>query len=119
MTWTKDAEEVYKCYEEKNKPGLVNILGNRTRAQLQEICAIYEEKYGEPLHVRLSAEGTRLLGKITGSLTNFSKLLLYRVMPQDERDAGFLKVSPELILQQVYIFMHFKHSIVFPSLILK
>jgi hypothetical protein len=92
MTWNKDADEVYRCYEAKDKPGLVNVLACRTRYQLEQICRIYNEKYGEELHIRLASEGQRLLGKLfTGSLTNFSKLLMYRVMPQDERDATFLR----------------------------
>lgn len=88
----KDADEIFRCYEAKDKTGLCNVVCNRTRDQLEKVCQRYEQKFGESLRHRLESEGKSLTGSLfTGSLTNFSKLVLYRIMPPDERDAGFLR----------------------------
>lgn len=66
---------------------MINVICNRTRWQLDLISEKYEEKYGEVMWERLKKEGTGFFG----GMTNLSMLLLFRIMPEDERDATFLR----------------------------
>lgn len=92
QTWDKDSDEVFRAYEARDKMAQINIFATRTRWQLAEISKIYEEKYGENMYSRLVTDGQKLLGKlITGSQTNLCKLLVYRIMPQDERDSALIR----------------------------
>lgn len=53
---------------------------------------IYKAKHNEEIYERLVTDGQTAVGKLlTGSQTNLCKLLVYRLMPQPERDAAFLK----------------------------
>jgi hypothetical protein len=90
--WNADADDLYRAFEKREKKEYVLILTTRTNWQLQEIGKMFESKYGESLQTRLVTDGQRVLGKLfTGSLSYLTKLLTYRVMPQAERDAAFLK----------------------------
>lgn len=91
-TWERDADEIFRSYEARDKAATIAIFANRTRWQLDEIGKIYLKKYGEPVYARLVTDGQKLLGKLfTGSQTYLCKLLVYRILPQDERDAAFLR----------------------------
>ena len=85
--WDTDADEIRKAYDQKDKGGMISVICNRTRWQLDLISERYEEKYGEVMHERLKQEGKGFFG----GMTNLSMLLLFRIMPEDERDAAFLR----------------------------
>lgn len=91
-TWDRDADEVHAAYEKKDKDALINIFACRAKWQLLEISEVYSSKYGEPIYSRLVTDGQTLIGKIfTGTQTFLTKLLIYRLLPQAERDSAFLK----------------------------
>lgn len=93
-TWTKDAEDIHRAFSKfsADKALLIGILATRTKWQIHCISEIFEQKYGTPLLEQVINDMTTLLGKlITGKETGLGKLLTYRILPQAERDAAFLR----------------------------
>lgn len=91
-TWAQDVDDIHKAYEMKDKPTLTNIIVSRTKWQLDIIRVMYQKKYNEEIYERLATDGQNLIGKLfTGSQTNLCNILIYRIMPQPERDAAFLR----------------------------
>lgn len=90
--WNEDADELYECLESRKLEDLVLICATRTKWQLVEISTIFFEKYHDTLQSRLVTENQYIIGKLfTGSISYLVKLLVYRTMPQNERDAAFIR----------------------------
>ena len=93
-TWEKDADDIHRAFSKfsADKALLIGILATRTNWQIRCIGEIFEKKYGTPLLAQVINDMTTLLGKlITGKETGLGKLLTYRILPQSERDAAFLR----------------------------
>ena len=93
--WEVDADEIWRAFTRKitvDQTQLVNIMANRTSWHLQKISEIYEKKYSLSLLQQLVNDLTTLIGGIfSGSVTELCTLLTYRLLPQAERDAAFLR----------------------------
>ena len=93
-TWERDADDIHRAFSKfsADKALLIGILATRTKWQTHCIAVIFEQKYGTPLLEQVINDMTTLLGKlITGKETGLCKLLTYRILPQAERDAAFLR----------------------------
>lgn len=93
-TWEKDADDVHRAFSKfsADKALLIGILANRTKWQLACIAVVFERKYGASLLEQVINDMTTLLGKLmTGKETGLCKLFTYRILPQAERDAAFLR----------------------------
>lgn len=94
QTWERDADEIYNAFKgfTADKSLLVKIICARTYYQIRLIGEVFEEKYGVSLLEKVVNELTTLMGSLlTGSGTGLSKLLTYRILPQAERDAAFIR----------------------------
>lgn len=92
--YEKDAEDIHRAFSKfsADKALLIGILATRTKWQIACIAEVFEAKYGTPLLAQVINDMTTLLGKlITGKETGLGKLLTYRILPQHERDAAFLR----------------------------
>ena len=93
-TWEKDADDIHRAFSKfsADKALLIGILATRTKWQIGAISEVFEKKYGTPLLEQVINDMTTLLGKlITGKETGLGKLLTYRILPNHERDAAFLR----------------------------
>lgn len=93
-TWEKDAEDIHRAFSKfsADKALLIGILANRSKWQIACIATVFEKKYGASLLEQVINDMTTLLGKLmTGKETGLCKLLTYRILPQADRDAAFLR----------------------------
>jgi len=94
-TWEKDAEDINRAFNKKSqdKSVIVSIMANRTLWQARAIAAKYERKTGKVLAETVVNEMTTVLGTlgITSGNTSLSKLLMYRILGQAERDGALLR----------------------------
>lgn len=92
--WKKDADDIYSAFGRfsVDKDILVRILAARPKWQILLIGEAFEQKYGIKLLEKVVNELTTLVGTLlTGSGTGLSRLLIYRIMNQPERDAALLR----------------------------
>ena len=93
--WEKDAEEIAKAFKAAtglDKGRLTQILCNRTKWQVEAIAARFEKRTGRSLLQQVVNDMTTTLGSmLTGSNTYLSQLLVYRIMPQPDRDGAKLR----------------------------
>jgi len=93
-TWKKDADDLYQAFNAYtvDKAVLVRILATRPKWQITLIEEAFFKKYGVQLLEKVVNELTTVVGTLlTGSGTGLSRLLIYRVMNQPERDAALLR----------------------------
>ena len=93
-TWQRDADDIHKAFSKfsADKALIIGILATRTKWQIYCIAEILRQKYGTSLLEQVTNDMTTTLGKlITGKETGLCKLLTYRILPQAERDAAFLR----------------------------
>jgi hypothetical protein len=93
-TWEKDADDINRAFSRfsADKAVLIGILATRTKSQIAFIAAAFEKKYKSTLLEHVINDMTTLLGGLmTGKETGLAKLLVNRILPQDERDAAFLR----------------------------
>jgi hypothetical protein len=93
ITFEHDAEEINKAFQKSNpdKGALVRILCARPKWQITLIAETYYKRYNTNLLEKCVNELTTFFGKLSGAGTALSKLLIYRIMDQPERDAAFLR----------------------------
>ena len=93
--WDKDADEIAKAFKATtglDKARLTQILCNRTKWQVELIAAKFEKRSGRPLLQQVLNDMTTTLGTLlTGGNTFLSQLLIYRIMPQPDRDGALLR----------------------------
>ena len=93
--WEVDADEIRRAFTKNitsDKTLLVSVMACRTKWQLLRISEIYEKKYGMSLLQQLVNDLTTFIGGIfSGRVTELCNLLTFRMLPQKERDAAFLR----------------------------
>lgn len=70
-----------------DEKAMAHIIMRRTRDQLRRAQADFLRTFGKSMAERVSSENRTLLGKLTGEMTAFGKLLTLRLRPKEEQVA--------------------------------